>query len=151
MQHSIGSCSGSWTHWHRDRIAGMLLFFAFKLTNTYINWPHWLKVHLDYIRNRDLLFAREWMKQWLVLARRQAIIWSHEIPLWLGPSGTKFSEIHIEIKTFSLTKLHLKIASAEVAAILSLPQYVKGIKPNPTTAKHEHNDILECMLYNRAL
>ena len=33
--------------------------------------------------------------------------------LSIGPSGINFSEIRIEIQTFSLTKVHLKISSAK--------------------------------------
>ena len=39
--------------------------------------------------------------------------------LSIGHLGTKFIEIFMEIKTFSLMKLYLKILLAEVAAILS--------------------------------
>ena len=46
--------------------------------------------------------------------------------LWIEPLGTKFSEIFIEINTFSLTKLHWKVLSAKVAAILPQPQCVNN-------------------------
>ena len=38
-----------------------------------------------------------------------------------------FSEVFIDIKVFSLMKLHLKMSSAQVAAILSWPQYVNTL------------------------
>ena len=57
--------------------------------------------------------------------RRQAIIWTNVGVLLFGPLGTNFSEIVIEIEIFSFTKLHLKVSSAKVAAILSRPQCVK--------------------------
>ena len=45
--------------------------------------------------------------------RRQAIIWANA-GLWLiGPLGTNFSEILIEILTFSFKKMHLKVLSAK--------------------------------------
>ena len=56
--------------------------------------------------------------------RSQAIIWTNAGILLIGPLGTKFSEIVIKMKTFSLTKLHLKMSSADVAAIFSWPQYM---------------------------
>ena len=43
--------------------------------------------------------------------RRQTIIWTN-VGIWLiGPLGTNFSEILIEIYTFSFTKMHLKMSS----------------------------------------
>ena len=44
--------------------------------------------------------------------RRQAIIWTNAGILLIGPLGTNFSEILIGIKTFSFTKMHLKMSSA---------------------------------------
>ena len=45
--------------------------------------------------------------------RRQAIIWTNA-GIWLmGPIETNFSEILIEIHTFSFKKMHLKISSAK--------------------------------------
>ena len=42
--------------------------------------------------------------------RRQAIIWTNA-GIWLmGPLGTNFSEILIEIHTFSFKKMHLKMS-----------------------------------------
>ena len=45
--------------------------------------------------------------------RRQAIIWNNAGNLLIGPLGTNFSEILIEIPTFSLTKIRLKMSSAK--------------------------------------
>ena len=43
--------------------------------------------------------------------RRQTIIWTN-VWIWLiGPLGTNFSEILIEIYTFSFKKMHLKMSS----------------------------------------
>ena len=42
--------------------------------------------------------------------RRQAIIWTSAGILLIGPLGTNFGEILIEIFTFSLTKMHLKMS-----------------------------------------
>ena len=58
--------------------------------------------------------------------RCQAITWTNDYLLSIGPLGTKFSGIVIENETFSLTKFHLKLSSAQVAAILSLPQCVNA-------------------------
>ena len=45
--------------------------------------------------------------------RRQAIIWTNAGILLIGPLGTNFSEILIEIQTFSLKKMRLKMSSAK--------------------------------------
>ena len=45
--------------------------------------------------------------------RRQAIIWTSAGILLIGPLGTNFSEILIEIITFSFKKMRLKVSSAK--------------------------------------
>ena len=45
--------------------------------------------------------------------RRQAIIWTNVGILLSGPLGTNFSEISIEILTFSFKKMRLKVSSAK--------------------------------------
>ena len=45
--------------------------------------------------------------------RRQAIIWTNTGILLIGPLGTNFNEILIEIQTFSFKKMHLKMSSAK--------------------------------------
>ena len=54
--------------------------------------------------------------------RRQAIIWTNDGLLLIGPLGTNLSEILIKILTFSFKKMRLKVP---FAAILSRPQCVK--------------------------
>ena len=44
---------------------------------------------------------------------RQAIIWTNAEILLTGHLGTKFSEILIEIHTFSFKKMHLKMSSGK--------------------------------------
>ena len=43
--------------------------------------------------------------------RRQAITWTNVGILLIGPLGTNFSEMLIEIHTFSFKKMHLKMSS----------------------------------------
>ena len=43
----------------------------------------------------------------------QAIIWTNAGILLIGPPGTNFSEIFINIHTFSFKKIHLKMASGK--------------------------------------
>ena len=49
----------------------------------------------------------------LLPGRRQAIIWPNAGILSTGPLGTNFSEILIEINTFSFKKMHLKMSSGK--------------------------------------
>ena len=58
--------------------------------------------------------------------RRQAIIWTNVGILLIGPPGTNFSEILIEIHSFSLKKNAFENVVCENAAILSRLQCVKG-------------------------
>ena len=53
-------------------------------------------------------------------ARRQAIIWTNAGILLIGPLRTNFSEILIEIQTFSLKKIGLKMSSAKCSFLLGL-------------------------------
>ena len=43
--------------------------------------------------------------------RHQAIIWTNAGILLIEPPGTNFSEIEIEMYTFSFKKMHLKLSS----------------------------------------
>ena len=45
--------------------------------------------------------------------RRQAIIWTNAGILLIGPLGTNFSDILIEIHAFSFKKMHLKMSSGK--------------------------------------
>ena len=45
--------------------------------------------------------------------RRQAIIWTNAGFFLIGPLETNFSEILIEIHSFSFKKMHLKMSSAK--------------------------------------
>ena len=45
--------------------------------------------------------------------RRQAIIWTNAGIVLIGPFGTNFSDILIEIYTFAFKKMHLKMSSGK--------------------------------------
>ena len=45
--------------------------------------------------------------------RRQAIIWNNAGILLIGPLGTNFAGILIEIQTFSFKKMHVKMSSGK--------------------------------------
>ena len=64
--------------------------------------------------------------------RRQAIIWTNAGILLIGPLGTNFSEILIEIQTFSLKKIRLKCRLRNVVHFVSasMCQLVVSSKPS---------------------
>ena len=67
----------------------------------------------------------------LSLGRRQAIIWTNAGILLLGPLGTNFSEILIEIQAFSLKAIRLKISSAKCCPFrLAFNVLKKGCLPS---------------------
>ena len=57
--------------------------------------------------------------------RRQAIIWTNDGILLIGPLGTNFSEILIEICIFYFKKMHLKVSPAKWRPFCLWPQCVK--------------------------
>ena len=57
----------------------------------------------------------------------QAITWTNAVLLSIGLLGTNFSEMWIGIMSFSFKKMHLKMLSAKMAAILSRGRWVKEI------------------------
>ena len=59
--------------------------------------------------------------------RRQAVIWTNDGLLPIGPQGTNFKEILIEIHAFLFKKIHFKMSSGKMAAILSPFQIVKKL------------------------
>ena len=68
--------------------------------------------------------------------RRQAIIWTNDGILLLGPLGTNFSEILIAIQTFSLKKIRLKMSSAKCCSFrLSLNVLKSAVCWRPSIVK----------------
>ena len=64
----------------------------------------------------------------LAPTRCQAIIWTNDGILFIGPFGTNFNEILIKIYTFSFKKMHLKKAIWKMANILPQPQCVNMVR-----------------------
>ena len=59
--------------------------------------------------------------------RRQAIIWTNAGILLIGPLGTNFSEVLIEIQTFSLKENTFENVVCEMLFISSRPQCVNNV------------------------
>ena len=72
-----------------------------------INFTNWGRVTHVCVGNLNIIGS----DNDLLPDRRQAIIWTNAGILSLGPLGTNFSEILIEIHRFSLMKMHLKMSS----------------------------------------
>ena len=74
--------------------------------------------------------------------RRQAIIWINDGKLVIGPLGTNFSEILIEIHTFSFKKMHLKMSSRKWRPFCFGLNVLKVHYEDKAVARppHQHNE-----------
>ena len=70
---------------------------------------HWGRVTHIYVSKLTIIGSDNGLSP----DRRQAIIWINAGMLLMGPLGTNFSEILIEILTFSLKKMPLKVSVAK--------------------------------------
>ena len=70
---------------------------------------HWGRVTLICVGNLTITASDNGLSP----GRRQAIIWTNAGILLIGPLGTNFSEILIEIHIFSFKKMRLKVSSAK--------------------------------------
>ena len=67
---------------------------------------HWGRVMHIYVNNLTIVCSGNGLPP----GRRQPIIWTNAGLLLIEPLGTNFSEILIEIYTFSFKKMHLKMS-----------------------------------------
>ena len=79
------------------------------LTVTALTLTHWGRVTHICVGKLTIIVSDNGLSPW----RRQAIIWTNAGILLIGPLGTNFSEILIEIDTFLFMKMHLKMSSAK--------------------------------------
>ena len=84
-------------HYHTSTVAMLV-----KLT-------HWGRVTHICVGNLTIIGSDNGLSP----GRRQAIIWTNAGILLIGPLGTNFSEISIEILIFSFKKMRLKVSSAK--------------------------------------
>ena len=88
---------------------------TFRLGQIYLFWllrsllTHWGRVTHIWVGNLTIIGPDNSLSP----CRRQAIIWTSAGLLLIGPLGTNFSEILIEILTFSFKKTHLEVSSAK--------------------------------------
>ena len=69
--------------------------------------------------------------------RRQAIIWTNAGILLIVPLGTNFSEILIEIDTFSFKKMHLKMSSENGGHLVSASMCERWLSVNTPLRSRE--------------
>ena len=84
-------------------ILGVLLYYIYYFWKRLTHWgrvTHICVIKLTIIGSYNGLSS----------GRRQAIIWANVGILLIWPLGTNFSEILIEINTFSFKKMHLKMS-----------------------------------------
>ena len=85
-------------------------------------------------------------------SRHQAIIWANAGILLIGPLGTNFSQMLIEIPTFPLKKMCLKVLSAKWRPFCLSLKSVNSLKPKHFEilpfGRHWlfHDDILQSLL-----
>ena len=70
---------------------------------------HWGRVTHICVGNLTIIGSNNGLSP----GRRHAFIWTNAGILLIGPLGINFSEILIEINTFSFNKMHLKMSSAK--------------------------------------
>ena len=123
----------------------VIVYYPIEILNLYIIkwiWKRSLLTHMARIPCKVQLHLAHWGRMTHICVgelaifgsdnglspgRRQAIIWTNAGILSIGPLGTNFSKILIEMQTFSFKKTHLKMSSGKKSAILSRPQCVNGL------------------------
>ena len=75
----------------------------------HFRWTHWGRVTHICVGNLTIIGSDNGLSP----GRRQAIIWTNAGILLIGHLGTNFSEILIEIHTFSFMNMHFKMSSAK--------------------------------------
>ena len=98
---------------------------------TRLTWAHWGRVTHICV---SILTIIGW-DNGLSPGRRQAIIWTNVGILLIGPLGKKINEISIEINTFSLKKIHLKMSSGIWRPFSSRPQQTWSLPPYANTIR----------------
>ena len=73
--------------------------------------------------------------------QRQAIIWTNTGILLIGPLGTHFSEILIEIDIFSFRKMHLKMSSGKWWSFCLCVNVLKTRHQDSSSSKGHQGDM----------
>ena len=110
--------SSCWTPCYRNIHEGHLISAMWKdiprtatqyFLMLWIQLTHWGRVTHICVGNLTIIGSDNGLSP----GRRQAITWTNVGILLIGPLGTNFSEMLIEIHTFSFKKIHLKMSSGK--------------------------------------
>ena len=85
------------------------LFTTRYFSQQHVHLTHWGRVTHICVGNLTIIGPDNGLSP----GRRQAIIWTNDGILLIGPWGTNFSEILTDIHTFSFKKIHLKMSSVK--------------------------------------
>ena len=97
------------THWGLKKMVNIFKLTYCPLIDVAVILTHWGRVTQICVGKLTIIGSDNGLlPEW-----RQAIIGTNAGILLIGPSGTNFSEILVEIQTFSLKKMHLKMLSAK--------------------------------------
>ena len=115
-----------------DHLVWLLYLNSFVIKG-FLSLTHWGRVTHICVINLTIIGSDNGLSP----GRCQAIIWTNNGQLLIGPleQTTNFSEILIEILTFSYKKMRLKSVVWKMAAILSRPHWVNW-KIHPTIPKN---------------
>ena len=86
---------------------GMMVFQI--MSNSTVCLTYWGRVTHICVSNSTIIGSDNGLSPY----RRQAITWTNDGILLIGPLGTNFSEILIAILAFSFKEMHLKVSSAK--------------------------------------
>ena len=87
----------------------MIFSNAFSIKRKVFTLTHWGRVTHICIGELTIVGSNNGLSP----GRRQAIIWTNAVILLIGPLGTNFNEILIEIHIFLFKKMHLKMSSGK--------------------------------------
>ena len=94
---------------HKPKITCQTMRGIETFLNYHIPLTHWGRVTHICVGNLTIIGSDNGLSP----GRRQAITWTNVGVLLIGPLGTNFSEMLIEIHTFSFKKIHLKMSSGK--------------------------------------
>ena len=122
----------SMTYWRKRCTMHLSFYFSFVhqlyfslFLIVFTHLIHWGRVTHICVSNQTITGPDNGLSP----GRRQAIIWTNAGILLVIPLGTNFSEILIEIHTFSFTKMHLKMSSGKWQPFcLGLNMFTPGLE-----------------------
>ena len=98
-----------WIQYKSRRLSVLHVGLIFHRFSTVEVFTHWGRATHICVGNLTIIGLDNGLSH----GRRQAIIWTNARIFLIGPLGTNFSEILIEILIFSFKKICLKVSSAK--------------------------------------